>query len=315
MVRFAAIVSGMQGEPIVRAFDGSLADAEGLLGVEKATFNESPYSATQVLAMLSGETQRAWLATAEDQVIGFVVAFLTHGLRGAHWEIDLLAVHPDWTRRGLATRLLGAAAAHGTTVAGKARAVVSTENYGSGRAFARAGFCRSERCDLLIFRLQDGVPRPWRALGVTTREAHGSQDVERCLQQGFGPPGPGIPDGAQERHGWTLLVAESHGRIAGCAELSEVQTLLYRGVWIESLAASRQVVRIALAHEALNHAAAAGLDEIGMMVPAGNYSLRVALKESGFRSLGQFDWFETKLPMSGLGFPRAVEDRPGGECD
>jgi hypothetical protein len=79
--------------------------------------------------------------------------------------------------------------------------------------------------------------------------------------------------------------------------LTEVQTLLYHGIWIESLIASRQVVRIALAHDALNNAAAAGLDEIGMMVPAGDYSLRVALKESGFRSLGQFDWFETELPM------------------
>jgi ribosomal protein S18 acetylase RimI-like enzyme len=315
MARFAVIVSGMQEEPIVRAFDGSLADAEGLLGVEKATFDESPYTATQVQAMLGGESQRAWLAVNEEQVIGFVVAFATHGLRGACWEIDLLAVHPDWARRGLATRLLGAAATHGATVAGKARAVVSTENYGSGRAFDRAGFRRSERCELLIFGPQDGVPRPWHALGVTIREARGWQDVEMCLQQGFGPPGVDIPNSAQERRGWTLLVAESHDRIAGCAELSEVQTLLYRGVWIESLVASRQVVRIALAHEALSHAAAAGLDEIGMMVPAGDYSLRVALKELGFRSLGQFDWFETKLPMPGLALPRAVEGRPGGERD
>jgi ribosomal protein S18 acetylase RimI-like enzyme len=313
MVRFAAIVGGMQGEPIVRAFDGSLADAEGLLSVEKVTFKESPYTTTQVQAMLSSGTQRAWLALAGDQVIGFVVAFSTHGLRGPRWEIDLLAVHPDWTRRGLATCLLEAAATHGATVAGKARAVVSTENYGSGRAFARAGFRRSERCELLIFRPQDGAPRPWHALGVTIREARGRQDLESCLQQGFSPPGAGVQSSTLERCGWTLLVAESHDRIAGCAELSEVQTLLYHGVWIESLAASRQVVRIALAHEALNHAAAAGLDEIGMMVPAGDYSLRVALKESGFRSLGQFDWYETELPMPGQPLPQARHERPGGD--
>ena len=297
MVRFAVIVSAMQGEPIIRAFDGSLVDAEGLLSVEKATFNESPYTAEQVQAMLSGEAQRAWLAVGEDQVIGFVVAFSTHGLSGPSWEIDLLAVHPDWTRRGLATRLLEAAANHGANVAGKARAVVSTENPGSGRAFARAGFHRLERCELLIFRPKDGTPRPWHALGVTIRKARGLEDVERCLREGFGPPGAGEPGSSQERRGWKLLVAESHDRAAGCAELSEVQTLLYRGIWIESLAASRQVVRIALAHEALNYTVAAGLDEIGMMVPVSDYSLRVALEESGFRSLGQFDWFETELPM------------------
>lgn len=312
-VRFADIVRAMQGEPIIRAFDGSLDDAEGILGVEKATFNESPYTARQVQAMLSGSAQHAWLAIGDDQVVGFVVAFATHGLRGTCWEIDLLAVHPDWTRRGLATRLLGAAAIHGATVAGKARAVVSTENPGSGRAFARAGFHRSERCELLIFRPQDGASRPWHALGVTIREARGREDVERCLRQGLAFRGAGDAGSPQERDGWTLLVAESHDRIAGCAELSEVQTLLYHGVWIESLAASRQVVRIALAHEALKHAAAAGLDEIGMMVPAGDYSLRVALKELGFRSLGQFEWFETELPVPGLVSPQAVEESQGGK--
>ena len=300
----------MQEEPIVRAFDGSLADAEGLLGVERATFDESPYTAAQVQAMLGANAQRAWLAIGGDQVIGFVVAFSTHGLRGACWEIDLLAVHPDWTRRGLATRLLGAAVAHGASVARRARAVVSTENFSSGRAFARAGFQRSERCELLIFRPQDGVPRPWHALGVTIREA-GAKDVESCVQQGFAPPDAGDAGSAQGPPGWTLLVAESHHEIAGCAELSAVQTLLYHGLWIESLVASKQVVRIALAHKALSHAAAAGLDEIGMMVPTSDHTLRVALKESGFRSLGQFDWFETELPVPTLS--QAVDERLGGE--
>jgi ribosomal protein S18 acetylase RimI-like enzyme len=311
MVHFAAIVSDMQEEPTIRAFDGSLDDAEGLLGVEKASFNESPYTAKQVQTMLSGDAQRAWLAIGEDQVIGFVVAFSTYGLRGPHWEIDLLAVHPAWTRRGLATRLIRTAATHGASLAGRARAVVSTENSGSGRAFARAGFHRSERCELLIFRPKDGVPRPWHALGVTIREARTLEDVERCLQAVFGPPGAGGTDSPHERGGWKLLVAESHDRVAGYAELSEVQTLLYHGAWIESLVASRQVVRFALAHEALNHAAAAGLDEIGMMVPVGDYSLRVALKESGFRSLGQFDWFETELPMQCQPLPQAEDERPG----
>jgi ribosomal protein S18 acetylase RimI-like enzyme len=310
---FAAIVTGMEGELTIRAFDGSLRDAEELLAVEGATFNESPYTAEQVRAMLSGGDQRAWLAIGEGQVVGFVVAFPTHGLRGACWEIDLLAVHPDWTKRGLATRLIRTAAGHGASIAGKARAVVSTENAGSGRAFRRAGFRCTGRCELLIFRPEDGLPRPWHTLGMTIRQAHGGDDVTGCVQR----LGPSFElanlSELQGRDGWTLLVAESGDEITGCAELSEVQTLLYHGVWIESLIASRSAVRIALAHGALDYGVGAGLDEIGMMVPAAEHSLRVALQETGFRSLGTFDWFETELPMAAQPLTEDRWERPGGD--
>ena len=295
MRRFAAIVSDMQGELIVRAFDGSLRDAEGLLAVEKATFNESPYTAQQVQAMLSGDAQHAWLAVGASQVIGFVVAFMTRGLHGPCWEIDLLAVHPDWTRRGVATRLIRAAI-EGAQGADRARAVVSAENSGSARAFERAGFGRSERCELVVFRPEDGMPRPWHALGVTIRKARDAKDVQQCMREAGGFPGAVEIGWDEEREGWTLLIAESRDRFAGWAELSEVQTLLYHGMWIESLVASRREVRVALAHGALNYGAAAGMEEIGMMIPMIDHSLRVAMKETGFRSLGQFDWFEAGLP-------------------
>jgi hypothetical protein len=82
--------------------------------------------------------------------------------------------------------------------------------------------------------------------------------------------------------------------------LIEVQTLLYRGLWIESLAASTQTVRVALVNEALNRAMSMGLDEIGMMVPAGERSLQDALLAAGFRSLEDFDWLRADLPLPGL---------------
>lgn len=314
MQRFAAIVSCMQGEPIVRAFDGSLKDSEGLLAVEKVTFNESPYTAQQVQAMLSGGTQSAWLAVDEGRVVGFVVAFPTYGLTGPCWEIDLLAVHPDCRQRGLATRLIRAAAFHGTRVAGRARAVVSTENSGSARAFERAGFRRADKCELVILRPEDGIPHPWHALGVKIREARDTKEVEECARATGGlvsAVGIGSPGG---QDGWTLLVAESRDKLAGCAQLSEVQTMLYHGMWIESLFASRRAVRIALAHGAFNYAAAAGIEEIGMMIPVADRVLRVALKETGFRSLGHFHWFEAELPIAPQPLPEADDGRSGDKC-
>jgi hypothetical protein len=82
--------------------------------------------------------------------------------------------------------------------------------------------------------------------------------------------------------------------------LIEVQTLLYDGVWIESLAAPNELVRAALIHDAANRATAAGLEEIGMMAPEQDLPLRQALRGGGFRSLGGFDWFRADLPLPGL---------------
>lgn len=300
----------MQHRTVIRAFDGSLADAEGLLAVEKATFDEAPYSAERVQAMLTGGAQRAWLATGGGQVVGFIVAFLTHGLGDPRWEIDLLAVHPDWTGRGLATRLIRKAAAGGMRLARRARAVVATDNSASARAFLRAGFRRAGVCELLICRLEDQAPRPWVALGVTVREAASIEEVAGWLPKDAVPGVFDESEVGQERCGLTLLVAEYHGHPAGYAELIEVQTLLYRGIWIEALSTSTPLagaeqvntalVRGALIHEAVNRASAAGLDEIGMLVPERDQAMRQDLRSAGFRSLGAFDWLAAVLPLPGL---------------
>jgi ribosomal protein S18 acetylase RimI-like enzyme len=278
----------------IRPFDGSLADAEGLLAVEKATFGESPYSAEQVCDMLAGGPQRAWLAVGDGSIVGFVIAFATTSLHGACWEIDFLAVLSAWRGRRLATRLIRAAASQGATIARGARAVVASDNSASERAFARAGFRRAEQCVLLICRPQEQPPPPWSAPGVTVREATGVGEVTEWLRSEGVPGGPGARRASRD---FTLLLAEQDGQSAGYAELIEVQTILYRGVWIESMGASTQIARAALVHSALNQAMAAGLDEVGAMVPEGDRLWQKALLEAGFRSLGDFHWFRADLPL------------------
>jgi len=298
----------MLQKTIIRAFDGSLADAEGLLAVEKATFDETPYRAEQVQAMLTGGAQHAWLAIGEGQVAGFVIAFLTSGLAGPCWEIDLLAVEPAWTGRGVATRLIRKAAAQGTAVARRARAAIATENVGSARAFERAGFRRAGLCDLLIYRTEDKTPRPWTALGVTIRETDTVAAIAEWLPEGDVPVIGHRGETSPAKEGPILLLAEYHGQPAGYAELIVVQTLLYAGMWIESLAASNELVRAALVHEVVSRATAAGVDEIGMMVLENDLPLRQALREAGFRSLGEFDWFRVDLPLPGLASAEAGEE-------
>lgn len=279
-------------EMIVRPFNGSLADAEGVLAVERATFNETPYSSEQVRTMLAQGPQRAWLAVAAGQVVGFVVAFLTTGLHGPCWEIDLLAVHPGWRGHGLAARLIRAAAAYGTRLACRARGVVAADNPASARAFIRAGFRPAPGlCLLLIDRIRESSPRPRSSPGITVRSTADITEVTRWLKE--------VPfDG--ERPGLTLLLAEQRGHPVGYAELIEVQTLLYRGVWIESLVAPARAARRALVEEAVNRARVAGWDEVGAVVPHDNRPLQKSLLAAGFRSLGEFRWFTASLPLPGL---------------
>jgi ribosomal protein S18 acetylase RimI-like enzyme len=325
---------------IIRPFDGSLADAEGLLAVERATFDDSPYTPKQVQAMLMGDPQgaareasggqRAWLAMAGDSVAGFVIAFATGSLQGRRWEIDLLAVLPEWRGWGLATRLIRAAAAHGAQLAHQARSVVAAGNGASAHAFAHAGFrLQPETCKLLIYRTAGLSPHSGPGRDVPTR-APGTGAVSASVRvtevariadaawlrswlQGAAAPGP-CPSGvggpcaqamptASDYPGLALLLAEQAGHPAGYAELIEVQTLLYRGVWIESLVAPTRAAREALVHHAVNRAIAAGLDEIGAMVPERAWLLQESLLASGFRSLGEFRWLTADLPLPGLAVP------------
>jgi len=354
---------------MIRAFDGSLADAEGLLAVEQATFNECPYTAQEVRAMLqpgssrvprpegvppaSGGPQRAWLAIDDnpagahgraplrENVAGFVIAFPVSSLQGAWWEIDLLAVHPERQGQGLGRQLIQAAATAGEGLAGRSRAVVATDNRHSARAFVRAGFqAEPSTCTLLIRRFEEQAPWPQPAPGVSVHEVATAADdsprrfppsrrsppAEGGDEGHAGPHAPradsagnrgGLATGDRSRAEWeaaawqvpppacgspglTLLLAEQHGRPAGHAELIEVETLLYHGIWIESLAASSRTLRETLVYQAMYRAMAAGLDEVSAMVPRQNQPLRHTLLAAGFRSLGAYRWFTADLPLSDL---------------
>jgi ribosomal protein S18 acetylase RimI-like enzyme len=312
--RIASILNLMteNDATLVRAFDGSLADAQGILTVERATFDESPYSAQQVQAMLTDGPQHAWLAFGGGGVVGFAIAFGTASLSGPRWELDLLAVHPRWRGRGLAARLIRAAAAGGSGIAGRARAVIATDNGASLHAFRHAGFRPApETCMLLIYRPKAAGLRPRPVAAVRVREAASLADTAAWLEE-FGKWAPPIlvgepspkplPDfSSADTTGFrppTLLLAEKDGQPAGYAELVEVQTLLYRGAWIESLIAPARGVREALVEQTLGLGIAAGWDEMGAMVPESNWPLRNTLLAAGFRSLGDFRWLAADLPLS-----------------
>lgn len=293
---YSGRMAGHRGISTIRPFESSLADARGLLAVERATFNESPYSAGEIRRMLTGGSQRAWLALGDGAVVGFVAAFPTWGLTGRRWEIDLLAVHPDWRGQGIATGLIRASAEGGAHLAKQARAVVATDNTASARAFARAGFhSEPQTRQLLIYRTGDQAAQPAPVPGVSIRETSNVAEAADWLPM---DAAQGLLPAVQGSQGIKLLLAEQDGQPAGYAELAEVQTILYRGVWIESLVGLTRAAHKALVLEVLCQARVSGLEEVGALVPHGNWRWQQALLAEGFRSLGTFHWLTAPLPLS-----------------
>jgi ribosomal protein S18 acetylase RimI-like enzyme len=258
---------------LIRSFDGSRRDAEGLLAVDRGTFAESPYNADQVVHLLTRGEQRAWLAIVEGEVTGFVTAFPTHTLYGSNWEVDLVAVQPAFQKQGIATELIKAAVegagGHGLD---KARAVVATDNPASQRAFTKAGFTPDETvCYLLLYEIRGFAPRPLDSGSVTVRDlALSSEEAGAVLRLGQGltlrPDDVLALAGRQTNE---ILVAVRGEEIVGFAELLYVETLLYRGIWLESVIArgADREIQVALISEGVERAKRKRLDEVGCLVP------------------------------------------------
>ncbi len=295
----------------IRSYAGTLADAAGILAVERATFNECPYSAQALQARLRAPEQRFLLAEAGGRIAGFVGGLRTEGLAGPRLEADVLAVDPAWQGQGMATALLLALrrAASDVTVL---RGVVRPENPASERAFARAGFRPSaEANDLMIYRILGTVPRPLPHWGGEVRPMATPEEAAAlaALDPGALPPAASMW-AASRRPGLTVLVAidrpdrsaETCQVCAGVA-LVEVHTLLYSGLWLEEVALAPGVGRRALPAliaAAVEEAKRRDLDEVGCLAPQHGARLRAALRGEGYTLLDRYrTWTAAPLPATG----------------
>jgi len=286
-------------EILLRPFNGRLKDAQGILAVDRATFNDCPYPPEKIVRLLTAGEQRAWVAEVNGSVVGFVAALPTHTLQAENWEIDLLAVHPQHRGQGIGTALIeravAGAAGSGAT---RARAVVAARNHASHRAFEAAGFqalsetCHLTRCDVAGAAARPPVP------GVeAVRPLNSKADACGVLRLA-----PALPLTVSEvirlanAGGNTLLVVERDGHVSAFVELVEVQTLLYAGAWVEMLVTpalshvegARPDEAAPLIAAAVESVKAEGLDEIGCLVAARDWRLRQAFVGQGFLFEGKY---------------------------
>ncbi len=125
---------------------------------------KNPHQITLIARPPQGQT---------SQIAGFISCFPVRlPQKSWRWQIDLLAVHPGYRRKGIGQQLIEAAVQ--TDHAHKAafcQALIEVGNHASQRAFAAAGFCPAGPVGQLMMLTSDQLPsfcRGFRPLLVET---------------------------------------------------------------------------------------------------------------------------------------------------
>jgi L-amino acid N-acyltransferase YncA len=197
-------------------------------------------------AQIGRDASALWVAEENDDVLGFVSAFLTVAGDGRRrWEVDLIAVRTASRGRGLGARLIRRicedSRARTTSLT---RALIRVENVPSQRAFEKAGFTTDGRPHRLFL--------------------------------------------------WPPQAGDDMRPYTGPADLIPVETLTYRGLWMEGLTSvlaeeQRRAVRAARAIVFEESRANAGA-----VIPAHEvHRLAPDLRDKA-RMHGEYNWFVRK---------------------
>ena len=280
----------------IRRAQPTLADAAALSAVERVSLRDSDYAPSEICEILQRVEHYAYLACVGGGVVGFCSCLETPHRSGWRLDIDMLGVKPAFRGRGVATHLLcyaiRDAARRGLAAV---RAVVAKDNAASRRAFAKAGLsivpdprtgAKSPR-DMPVYAPRGNTARPFLQPGWTWHSARDSV---------FAGPAPGTGTSLSPGRGaWVGWLEDGAGHRAAAAECLDVQTLSYRGVWVERVWSHRDDAVRYLALGLVEHAKSQGLDEIGFLRPqSGTERERLAWIRSGYEQRGAY--YELGMP-------------------
>jgi ribosomal protein S18 acetylase RimI-like enzyme len=137
--------------------------APAILALKTRVWSHDEHSQAQVTRALQQRDHAAFVALTEDnRIAGFVDSFPTADMDGRRrWEIDLLAVHPDFQGQKIGQQLITAAHQAGRDAGiAQARALIQIENHASQGAFRRCGYATNGQTYKLMIssdRLAGGV--------------------------------------------------------------------------------------------------------------------------------------------------------------
>ena len=94
---------------------------------------------------ISSPKHQVFVAVYTDEIVGFLSAFLVSKPTPS-WEIDILAVHPQWQGMGIGTSLVAEALTYGSNLGVDwATASIRVDNKASQRTFSKTGFTTDEK--------------------------------------------------------------------------------------------------------------------------------------------------------------------------
>lgn len=137
------------------------ADAPGIAAVKSRVWPAETADPARISTAITDPAHAAFVAVDGETVVGFADGFSTRSREGQNrWEVDLLAVDPDYQGRKLGFRLVEAC-----TLAGRergailARGLIHIENIASQKTFARYGYTVDETiCNLRV--CTEATPSP-----------------------------------------------------------------------------------------------------------------------------------------------------------
>jgi ribosomal protein S18 acetylase RimI-like enzyme len=260
----------------IRRAIGTVVDAVTIQQVEHHSLGDSSYSAADILQLLRNPAHYPYLAWAGDIPVGFCWCFETPLTETRRLEIDLLGVLPTYRRQGIATALLRMACNEAKQRGIAAfRGVVAQNNLPSQHAFTRAGLhSNSEPVEMLVYRMKNRKPElllpdslTWRVVSKTGDDAVLGRSGEAFTAE---------------------LLFGTHP--VASADCLSVETLVYRGVWIEQIWGEVEDT-IILVRGLVAWSAQRALDELGILcshdalTQPGQYE---ALWRAGLESWGRF---------------------------
>ncbi|MFT5195049.1 MAG: GNAT superfamily N-acetyltransferase [Cellvibrionaceae bacterium] len=136
----------------------TLSDVPSLISLKQAVWLNESADSNLITIALQTPSHQAFIAVIEGKPAGFISCFIsTSQLGEQRWEVDLLAVHPNFRRRGLATQLVQTAIqARQATGAGESRALIAIDNKGSEMSFAKNGYTTDDQ----IYTLYISMSQP-----------------------------------------------------------------------------------------------------------------------------------------------------------